>query len=180
MAYNPGEYVIDWDDDDPDLAVVVHSPDMTIGECAVTDSDGGQRTVAADNPEYDEDENAVVIAFVESGLAEHWPEWEDANPDVLYTGVQEHNVKQYTFPESRLVQLNDDQATLLQQEDTGVVALKPLQEKLEHADWKTDLDNDMLVVEKSDEQYRIYLAGDVEGDGPARTPLENIVTQYLM
>lgn len=179
MAYKPGDYVIDRDDDDPDLAVVVHTLNESISERTVTDSDGEQRTVAADNPEYNEAEDAVVIAFVESGLAEHWPEWDDTEPDSLRTGVQDHDVKCYTFPESRLIQLDDNEAATLRQEDTEVIALKLLREKLENADWETSIDDGVLVVEKLDEQCRIHLTGDVEGGGTARKPLENIVARYL-
>ncbi|TYL37819.1 hypothetical protein CV102_13865, partial [Natronococcus pandeyae] len=120
-----------------------------------------------------------VVAFVDSGLAAHWPEWKDTDPDSLYAGAQDHDVTCYTFPESRLMRVSDAEAATLRQEDTGVVALTPLREKLEDADWETVIDEGVLVVEKLDEQYRIHLTGDVEGDGPARKPLENIVTKYL-
>lgn len=179
MAYNPGEYVIDRDDENPDLAVVVHTPSVSIDECTVTDSDSEQQTVAADNPGYDADETAVVVAFIDSGLVAHWPEWENADPDTLYAGVRDHDVTCYTFPESRLMRVSGAEAAVLRQEDTGVVALTPLREQLEDADWETMINNGVLIVEKMDEQYRIHLTGDVEGNGPARKPLENIVTKYL-
>lgn len=73
---DPGEYVIDADDDAPDLAVVVHRLGVSIAEIPVTGGDA-ERSVAADNPAYEPGEPAVVVAFVEAGLTQFWPDWLD-------------------------------------------------------------------------------------------------------
>ena len=170
----PGDYVIDGDDDDPDLAVVVHRPDATIDEVMVGDSD---RTVAVDNPDYDADEPAVVVAFVESGLDEHWPGWTDRDPGDLYDGAQSNGVTLYTFPESRLSPVSEAEARAFFGETS--VDLLALRSRLEGAEWEIDLaDSGALVASKLDEEYHIHPTGEVEGDGRVRKPLENIVSQY--
>lgn len=169
-----GEYVIDADDADPDVAVVVRQPETPIAEVPVGD---GDRTVADDNPEYDADEPAVVVAFVDSGLDTHWPDWREASPDDLYTGAQAHEVKCYAFPAARLSTVSDSEAATLLAETT--VDLEGLRIRLVDADWEvTQADDNSLVAEKMGEQYRITPTGTVEGEGQIRAPLENIVAQY--
>jgi hypothetical protein len=169
-----GEYVIDADDDDPDVAVVVDRPDVSIDQIPVED---GDRTVADDNPEYDADEPAVVVAFAESGLDAQWSDWTDAAPENLAEGVHAHNVPLYTFPESRLSALSDEEAATLQVDTT--VDREALRVRLADADWDIEqVDDGSLLVEKMGEQYRISSTGSVEGEGQIREPLENIVAQY--
>lgn len=166
------EYVIDADDDDPDVAVVVHRPDASIDEIPV-----GERTVADDNPDYDASEPAVVVAFVESGLETHWPEWMDAPPDDLYEGAQAHDVTRYTFPESRLSTVSDEEAATLLAETT--VDMEGLRARLADADWDIEeVDDGSLRVEKMGEHYRISPTGTVDGEGQIRGPLENLVAKY--
>jgi hypothetical protein len=173
---NPGTYVIDTDDDDPNLAVVLHHSATAITEWTITPSEGEERSVAADNPEYAAEEPVVVVAFVESGLDRYWPEWTDAAPEELYEGVQATDMKRYHFPESRLTVLDDQQVAAVTQEPT--VAMDALQARLTAADWQTELADGVLTIEKRGEQYRIHPMGDIEGDGQVREPLENIVAEY--
>lgn len=172
-----GEYVIDADDEDPDLAVVVQRPDATVSDITVGSGEE-QRTVADDNPDYPADEPAVKIAFVESGLTRHWEEWTTAESDELYAGAQSHGVKLYTFPESRLSTVPDEEATVMLSETT--VNMDGLRARLEDANWNIESrDDGSIVVEKMGQQYRIHPTGTVEGDGQIREPLENIVEQYM-
>lgn len=60
---------------------------MTITDRTVTTEEGDTRAVAADNPEYDPETPAVVVAFVTSGLDTEWPDWTDAAPDELAAGT---------------------------------------------------------------------------------------------
>ena len=173
-AMGPGEYVEDADDDNPDLAIVVSRPDATIADIPVGD---GDRTVADDNPEYDANEPAVVVAFVESGLDNHWPEWTDAAVGNLYEAAQANNVKCYTFPESRLSTVSEQRAQALRM-DTAI-DVEGLQARLENAGWDVDpTPNGGLSVQKIGEQYQITPAGKVEGDGQVQEPLKNLVAQY--
>lgn len=173
----PGEYVIDADDDEPDLAVVLHESETSIAEWTIDAPEGKERTVADDNPAYSNEEPVVVVAFVESGLNQEWPGWTEADPDDLYDGVQAHDVNRYHFPASRLEVLDEKQIAEFTQETT--VAIDDLKTRLEDAEWQTDMDGGVLVVEKMGEQYHIHPTGDVEGEGDIREPLENIVTQYM-
>ncbi|MDL0118149.1 hypothetical protein PNQ29_00035 [Halobacterium salinarum] len=169
-----GEYVIDADDDDPDVAVVVDRPDASIDEIPVGE---GERTVADDNPDYEADEPAVVVAFIESGLDAHWSDWTDAAPEDLAEGAHAHDVTLYTFPESRLSTLNDEEAATLRADTT--VDREALRARLADADWDIkQADDGSLLVEKMGEQYRISPTGIVEGEGEIREPLKNIVAQY--
>lgn len=169
-----GDYVIDTDDDDPDVAVVVDRPDTSIDEIPVDD---GGRTVADDNPDYDADEPAVVVAFVESGLERHWPDWSEAAPEDLSEGAHAHDVKLYTFPKSRLSPISEEKAATLLA-DTRV-EMDALRARLADADWELEeTDDGTLIAEKMGEQYCISPTGTVEGQGQIREPLENIVSQY--
>lgn len=169
-----GDYVIDTDDDDPDVAVVVDRPDASIDEIPVGD---GGRTVADDNPDYDADDPAVVVAFVESGLESDWPDWSDAALKDLSEGVHAHDVKLYTFPKSRLSRITDEEAATLLADST--VEMNALRARLGDADWELEeTDGGSLIAEKMGEQYRISPTGTVQGQGQIREPLENIVSQY--
>lgn len=173
---NVGDYVIDTEDDDPDLAVVVQRPDVPIESVVVGDEDE-KRTVAEDNPQYEPTEPAVKVVFVESGLDTHWEDWTDAPPDRLYAGAQNNGVKIYTFPQSRLSPVSEEQAENLRADTT--VDMDGLCSRLDEANWEVEaLDDGSLVVEKMGEQYRIIPTGEVEGDGQIRKPLANLVSQY--
>jgi len=171
----PGAYVVDTEDDEPDLAVVVLQRAESISEATVSGADA-DRTVAEDNPEYDPAETAITVAFVESGLNRQWPDWTEAPPSELYEGATDHDVKLYTFPEARLRTLTGQEAAVMLAEET--VDLSALQERLEAAGWNVE-PNDLLInVTKHDEEYRIYKTGDVDGTGQLRTPLTNLVEEY--
>jgi len=172
----PGEYVIDTEDDEPNLAIVLDHSETPIGEWEIDPPGGDRRTVAADNPDYDEDEPVVVVAYVESGLDRHWPDWTDADPADLYEGAQDNGVKLYHFPESRLRVLGEDEVAAFA--EGGMVSMGDLQDRLDEAAWNTALEDGVLVVEKMGEQYRIHPTGEVDGEGQVRRPLENIVAEY--
>ncbi|WP_114579535.1 hypothetical protein [Saliphagus sp. LR7] len=171
-----GDYVIDIDDESPDLAVVVERPDETIADRPVTAEDSDARTVADDNPEYGPETPAVVVTFV-TGLDAEWPDWPDAAPDELATGTRDHDVKRYTFPETRLSTVPAEDADALHESQT-TVDMAALQTHLEDAGWTTEREGLLLTVEKFDEQYHIHPTGDVDGDGRVRQPLTNIVENY--
>lgn len=171
----PGEYVVDTDDDEPDLAVVVSNREEPISEVTVSDPDS-DRTVAADNPAYDPSDPAVTVAFVESGLNRQWPDWTDAPPSELYEGATDHDVKLYTFPAARLRTLTGQQAAVMLAEET--VDLTALEERLAEAGWQVEPGEQLITVTKHDEAYRIYKTGDVDGTGQLRTPLTNLVEEY--
>lgn len=173
---NPGDYVIDTDDESPDLAVFVERPEESIADRPVTTEDGETRTVAADNPEYDPETPAVVVAFV-TGLDAEWPNWTDVAPDELADGTREYDVKRYTFPEARLTTVPAEDADALREAQT-TVDMAALQTHLEDAGWTTEREGLLLTVEKFDEQYHIHPTGDVDGDGRVRQPLINIVENY--
>jgi len=172
-----GRHVMDADDDDPDLAVVVDRPGTSIDDHTVTYSDGTERTVAEDNPDYDPDEPTVSVAFVESGLDRNWSGWTDADAAALHEGTREHDVKLYHFPESRLRTVPEGRAAATRAD--AALDVDGLRERLEGASWDIEFDADgALLGEKMGEQYRITPEGEVEGEGRIRTPLENIVEEY--
>ncbi|MFB6298146.1 MAG: hypothetical protein ABEH56_06470 [Salinirussus sp.] len=174
-----GEYVIDGDDEDPDLAVVLRRTEAPIDEWTIDPPGGEQRTVAADNPEYSPDEPVVVVAFVESGLERHWPEWTEADPADLYERARESEMRLYYFPESRLRTLDDDELAAVSLDEGGAVAMDDLRARLEDAGWQTEAVGGVLELEKLGEQYRIHPTGEVKGEGRVREPLENIVAEYV-
>lgn len=174
---DPGDFVIDVDDDDPDLAVVIARPNERIDEWTVTGGDGNERTVAADNPDYDPDEPVVVVAFVESGLEANWSNWSDADPDALADGAAEHDVRRYAFPESRLRTCSG--AEVVRYHPQTAVDVEALQTRLEDANWTVSTTADGLIVEKAGDEYHIHPSGEVTGDGSLLSPLSNMVGQYV-
>ncbi|PGF14444.1 hypothetical protein CP556_20075 [Natrinema sp. CBA1119] len=154
----PGQYVIDRDDDDPDLAAVVQYPGTTIAETRVTYPNGKERTVAEDNPAYEADEPAVTVAFVESGLDQSWPEWRDSSAEDLSDGIQDHGVKCYTFPEARLTPVQTEADSAVSPQRT--VEIDALQTRLEDAEWSVTLaDDGALIAEKMGDRYRTHRQG---------------------
>lgn len=173
---DPGDYVIDSDDDAPDLAVVVHRPGVSIAEIPVNRGDAA-RSVAADNPTYDPTEPAVVVAFVESGLTQAWPDWLDHRAEGLHAGAQTHHITLYTFPEPRLSTVSRERAAGFLAEPA--LAMAALETRLVAAGWQVArTEQGTLVAETMGEQYRIYPTGELEEDGQIRDPLANIVAQY--
>lgn len=172
-----GDYVIDTEDDDPDLAVVVNRPGLPIEEWTVSPAEGEERTVAEDNPEYAADEPVVTVVYVESGFEGTWPGWSEADPAELFDGARDHDVNLYRFPESRLRPLSDEEADAMRTD--GTVDMGALRERLDDAGWTLETDDDGTIVsEKMGEQYRIHPTGEVEGEGQVRGPLENLVAEY--
>lgn len=97
--YRVGDIVVDKEDENPDKAVVVRKTDMRIEDWEVESG----KTVYDTNPEYDEDEETVLVGFKDY-LDEQWPKWEDVDdPEDLYYGMMDKGLKWYCFPESRLV-----------------------------------------------------------------------------
>ena len=173
----PGQHVIDREDDDPDLAVVLERPGTAIAETPVTAAEDANRTVAEDNPAYDATEPAVTVAFVRSGLDRDWPEWHASSADDLHEGARERDVKRYVFPESRLEPVDGDEAQAASR--TSTVANEALRSRLADADWTvTEADDGGLVADKMGDRYLISPTGEVDGEGPLRDPLTNLVEQY--
>jgi hypothetical protein len=100
--YDVGDIVVDKEAENPDEAVVVRKTDLDIAEWEVESG----TTVAATNPEYDEDEDTVLVAFTHY-LDEYWPEWEDVDDRDLYHEMMDNSLKWYAFPESRLVPVEE-------------------------------------------------------------------------
>lgn len=172
-----GTRVYDGDDDDPDEAVVVWRPeDMTIADWEY-EADGETYTTAESNPDYDADEQLVLISFVDH-LDEHWGAWDAHDPSALYDGVQEHDVPHYGFPEARLVEADSD-------EDEDAVSVpdefETIRDRLEENGFEVSLDEDaaQLHVEKYGTEYVVAADGTVEGDAGLRNRVTSIVNRYL-
>lgn len=93
---NIKDRVRDRDYDDPDDAVVILIPDESIADWEATDG----VTVAEQNPDYDDDESVIIVAF-QHQLAETF-DWQDISADNLFQAVCEAGIKFYGFPASRL------------------------------------------------------------------------------
>ncbi|XGI84455.1 hypothetical protein ACEU6E_04195 [Halorutilales archaeon Cl-col2-1] len=181
----PGDIVIDSEGGD-DEAVVLHTPGMTVDEWEVTDSE----TVADHNPDYSENEDVVITAFIEgdgvTGM-EAWEGWREADAYSLFDGAIEKGVKFYAFPESRLEAVGEN---ALEDGDTteadGNVdetgsTLEEIHSGLVEQGWNTaeiDDERQVVVVEKFGE-YVIHPDGTVDGDGTLREKLELAVDGIL-
>ncbi|MFB6188396.1 MAG: hypothetical protein ABEI57_00795 [Halapricum sp.] len=172
---NEGTRVLDGDDDDPDEAVVVWRPEDTTISDWEYEADGETYTTAESNPDYPEDEQLVLISFVDQ-LDEQWPEWTASDPADLFDGVREHDVPHYGFPEGRLVEADAIAAEPEIPEEFEVIT-----DRLEENGFAVELDeeNAQLHVEKYDTEYVVNADGTVEGEAALRTRVTSIVNRYL-
>ncbi|WP_231189489.1 hypothetical protein [Haladaptatus sp. DYF46] len=96
-----GDRVIDTDDDNPDVGIVIARPsETTVAEWEFPTNEGPM-TTADTNPGYPADSQLVLVSFL-SDLNGYWEEWNDADPNDLYDGVEANHVHRYGFPEPRL------------------------------------------------------------------------------
>ncbi|MFB6185682.1 MAG: hypothetical protein ABEI86_02300, partial [Halobacteriaceae archaeon] len=143
------------------LAVVIKHSDISISEWEVSDDD--ERTVAADNPEYDEDEDTVLVVF-ESYFDGEFDNWKEIGSEDLYEEVVDRDIKFYAFPESRLEVVKDP----------SLLALEEIKEMLDDRGFEPELEDDVLVVEKFGEEHYIRPDGSVEG-GKIADNLETLI-----
>lgn len=171
-----GTRVFDSEDDDPDEAIVVHRPeDKTIADWEY-EANGNTYTTAETNPDYPEDEQVVLISFLDQ-LAESWPDWNDVPASDLFEGVRKHEAPLYGFPEGRLVEADahrDDDVDLPEEFET-------VQKRLEENDFDVTLDPEaaQLHVEKYGTKYVVSADGTVEGDDGLRNRVVSLVGRYL-
>jgi len=171
---NEGTRVLDREDDDPDEAVVVHQPEKTIADWEY-EVDGETYTTAESNPEYDPNEQLVVIAFLDQ-LTKEWPDWEDVPPGGLFDGVREHGIDYYGFPESRLTVVDEGaDATSVPEE------FETITDRLEENGFEVteDAETATLTVEKYGSEYIVSSDGSVEGEEGLRNRVVSIVNRYL-
>ncbi|MCU4719108.1 hypothetical protein [Halapricum hydrolyticum] len=173
-----GTRVLDREDDDPDEAVIVWRPeDRTIADWEY-EADGEAYTTAESNPDYPDDEQLVLISFLDQ-LEAAWPDWEESPPAELLDGARERDVPCYGFPEGRLVEAEDDagEADAVEIPDEFEV----IQERLEENGFEVTLDADTaeLHVEKYGTEYVVSADGTVEGESGLRNRVVSIVSRYL-
>ncbi|QSG04621.1 hypothetical protein [Halapricum desulfuricans] len=175
---NVGTRVLDREDGDPDEAVVVDRPeDMTVADWEY-EVDGETYTTAESNPDYSDDEQLVLISFLDS-LESDWPDWEAVSPGELRDGVRERDVPVYGFPEGRL----EADAADTDESDTVEVPeeFEVIRDRLEENDFAVTLEEDAaeLHVEKYDTEYVVSADGAVEGEAGLRNRVASIVSRYL-
>lgn len=146
--FDPGDRAEDREDDDPDTLVVLGHADETADEhVAYNKYDGTAVTVAEDNPEYPNDGDVVLGAFVED-----LDGYGDAD-DLLALARNTEGVRVYAFPARRL-RLKPG------------AALKKIRDELQRLGWDTaevDRSRDAVVVEKFGE-HLVRADGTVETD----------------
>ncbi|QSG07804.1 hypothetical protein [Halapricum desulfuricans] len=176
---NVGTRVFDREDGDPDEAVVVDKPeDMTIADWEY-EVDGETYTTAESNPDYPDDEQLVLISFLDA-LESDWPDWETVSPEALRDGVRERDIPSYGFPEGRLADADaadgDGSDTVEIPEEFEVI-----RGRLEENDFAVTLEEDAaeLHVEKYDTEYVVSADGTVEGEAGLRNRVASIVSRYL-
>ena len=103
-VFEPGDYVLDSEDDDADPAVVIHALDVPIDDWTVH----GEQTVADQNPDYSETEPVVIVTY-EDRLEKHWESWANREPEDLFDEVTDRGIKFHAFPASRLEHFDEEQ-----------------------------------------------------------------------
>lgn len=96
--YSCGDIVIDSEDDDPNEAVVVNTPNV---EASEWDVESRGCTLDEDNPEYPADDPVVAVVFRDD-LEEQYPFYTGVKPLKLGDIVRTSGIHFYAFPASRL------------------------------------------------------------------------------
>jgi len=182
-----GDVVLDTHQESPNPAVVVNLPPKHADEWTVYTN----TTVAEDNPEYPDESPIVVVAFYDN-LSEHaeellWPE-----SPIPLNELHEYDVKDYAFPIDRLRpaedtslaerHTGDDQETTetdseaaSASDNDGQQDLHELRDYLKNNGVRSEIDDETVAVEKLGETYRLSTDEVVEGDGPYRDRLEQLI-----
>lgn len=181
---NVGERVVDQDDEDPNIAVVINTPNVPADEWQV----GG--TVVADyygNEKYDDSERVTIVVFEET-LREHRPEYAGSRPIPL-AELASDGVPFFAFPTSRLKHVDEGPRKVeavhteessddgSEDDDTGdedtdegldeiADGLREL--NLDHV----EVDGDVVRVEKLGETFTVTRDGSVDGKGLIADRLE--------
>lgn len=180
VPFDLGERVLDSDDDDPDPAVVVNSPDATAEEWDVD----GEHTVATfpGNREYPDAAPVVVVVFADV-LRDTVGEYAGEEPLGL-SDLSDRGVPFYAFPAPRLVSADAGDSPEDTDDGEGSTptpdpALETLAEELRGRGVTVDLDADagILRAEKLGEKYTIHPDGTVSGDGAVRDRLEAVTRE---
>ncbi len=91
-----GAVVHDREDDDPNDAIVVNTPDQPAKEWHAHNG----KSVAEDNPAYSADAPIIVVVFADA-LRAAFPDWEEDAPLPL-TAINDSDASHYSFPAPRL------------------------------------------------------------------------------
>lgn len=101
-----GDVVHDREDDTPDPAIIVNTPDASAEEW---DIPRFGTTLAEDNPDYPPDAPVITVVFEEM-LADSFPNWTRENR-ISYATLAERSVQYYSFPAPRLESAEPPEAT---------------------------------------------------------------------
>lgn len=170
----PGDVVVDREDEDPDEAVVIDLLQAPADDWIAYETDDGKEvTVAEDNPNYAEDATVAAIVFVDD-LLEHRPEYDGEQIPIAYA----EGFKFYSFPRPRLERVGEYEPPEPELDED----LEPVETRLAEgaAVKREERDGEIvLVVEKLGEEYVVTPSGSVEGDGAVRDRLEAVVEEVL-
>jgi hypothetical protein len=175
--YEPGDFVHDADADHDKTLVVIDVPDETAEEHVAYVLETGEVKVADDNPEYPDDADVIVTAYIndevnDKGLADV-EDWRDE--DDLAALVEREGIEPYAFPAGRLEPADDPDA------DPEEV-LEKIRAELESLGWDTaevDPDEGAVVVEKFG-THLVYPDGTVKTDRETfREKLETAVADVV-
>lgn len=161
-GFEIGDLVVDGDSESRDFAVVVNLPPVPARDWTVFyDEEGGEVTVAMDNPGYDSEAEVVVVAFQEE-LNGELP----VEEPIPLTDLSDAGIGFYAFPPNRLEQVSEEVERLLQ-----------IHRHLVENNFSAELREGYVEVEglgKGD-LYRVGPSGQVEGDGPIRSKIEEVL-----
>lgn len=181
-----GDVVVDLerDEENQNRAVVINTPEKTVGEWVAYRRGDEEVTVGDDNPQYNAEAEVVVVAF-ESHLNEEWSEWGSKTPLSL-AEVDEY----YAFPPRRLRRVGtigekaedtpaDTSEAADAEPDDDYPGLVALSERLgEAADVVVEDGEPMVKVEKLGSTHRISADGEVD-NGPMQKQLAEAAAEVL-
>lgn len=183
-----GEQVYDHEDDDPDTAIVTNTPKIPAHDWDIPHL---ERTVAEDNPDYPDDAPIVMVLF-ESDIDDHFPDW-DRETALTIDALLDVDPTHYVFPHQRLESLDTDDESAEKHKDTETVesetdtdgetepptAVRSLKETLADRGLTVEIEADgqTITAEKLGVAYRVRPGEVIDGNGPHRDKIEQIVAE---
>lgn len=170
-----GDYVVDTEAADPDPARVINRPGIPAEDWdSHPDEDGEQLTVADCNPEYDPTEHVVVVLFCNQ-LSDHYPEWEGDTPLNL-DEVTADDITHYAFPANRLKQIPRE---LPPNPPEGLVTVAEALESGATVEFVRGDEQWQLEIQKIGIDYMVTASGEIDGSGPHRDDIIELVGKHL-
>lgn len=167
-----GTYAVDSDSYDPDVAVVVNRPGV---EAHHWDTNRGDSTVAADNPQYSPTSEVLVVVFL-SDLNDWNPDWDALDvTDLSLSALADDGVPFYAFPSPRLEEASPEH---LQDAIEPTPETEELLQLLQDGGIDCEVEDEQTIIcTKFGVTYRVQPGELVSGSGVLTNRLQSLANE---